>query len=122
MNEFISYAEASVLRNGRGREGNKCIQCGADISERQCQSLRCFDCINDAARAKTMQKLALMAANRAVVRGRLPRLDGSIACVDCGKPAKHYDHRDYAKPLDVDPVCVGCNIRRGPAKNHYRLD
>ncbi len=35
-------------------------------------------------------------------------------CVDCGKPAKGYDHRDYRKPLDIQPVCIGCNNRRGP--------
>lgn len=38
------------------------------------------------------------------------------ACVDCGAPAVGYDHRDYNKPLDVEPVCAGCNVRRGPAK------
>jgi hypothetical protein len=36
-------------------------------------------------------------------------------CVDCGNPAIEYDHRDYSKPLQVDPVCRGCNVRRGPA-------
>jgi hypothetical protein len=40
-------------------------------------------------------------------------------CVDCGDPAGVYDHRDYSKPLDVVPVCVTCNRRRGPGK---RLD
>jgi len=47
--------------------------------------------------------------------GTLPALDGSIACVDCGRPASCYDHRDYSKPLDVSPVCRGCNVRRGMA-------
>lgn len=35
-------------------------------------------------------------------------------CVDCGATAECYEHRDYNKPLVVDPVCKGCNIRRGP--------
>lgn len=48
--------------------------------------------------------------------GLLPSLDGSIACCDCGAPAEAYDHRDYARPLDVDAVCNGCNNRRGSAK------
>lgn len=43
-------------------------------------------------------------------------------CVDCGAPAVDYDHRDYGKPLDVDPVCRACNIRRGPAKPFLGLD
>lgn len=53
----------------------------------------------------------------AVQRGDLPALDGSVACVDCGQPATDYDHRDYSKPLDVDPVCHVCNLARGPALN-----
>lgn len=35
-------------------------------------------------------------------------------CVDCGAPAKTYDHREYLKPLQVDPVCKRCNFVRGP--------
>lgn len=50
----------------------------------------------------------------AVYNGDLPRLDGSVPCVDCGKPAQEYDHRDYKKPLEVDPVCKECNAARGP--------
>jgi hypothetical protein len=37
-------------------------------------------------------------------------------CVDCGEAASDYDHRDYGKPLEVDPVCHPCNIKRGSAK------
>ena len=39
-----------------------------------------------------------------------------LKCVDCGKPATEYDHRDYSKPLNVDPVCHSCNLKRGPGK------
>jgi hypothetical protein len=38
-------------------------------------------------------------------------------CVDCGWPAKVHDHRDYTKPLKIDPVCYSCNVRRGMAKD-----
>lgn len=51
----------------------------------------------------------------AIQSGQLPRLDGSVQCVDCGKPAVDYDHREYAKPLQVEPVCRSCNLLRGPA-------
>lgn len=51
----------------------------------------------------------------AVRRGELPKLDGSVPCDDCGYPARVYDHRSYAKPLEVAPVCWSCNQRRGPA-------
>ena len=53
----------------------------------------------------------------AVSRGQLRALDGSVACVDCGNPAVHYDHRDYDHPLEVEPVCQSCNIRRGAGAN-----
>jgi hypothetical protein len=52
---------------------------------------------------------------RAKRLGILPMLDGSIACVDCGEPAIEYDHRDYGRPLDVQPVCRRCNKKRGTA-------
>lgn len=49
--------------------------------------------------------------------GKLPLLDGSIKCVDCGGIARHYEHRDYTRPLEVEPVCPSCNYKRGPARN-----
>lgn len=51
----------------------------------------------------------------AIKRGELPRLDGSIACADCGALAIGYEHRDYRRPLEVEPICKRCNARRGPA-------
>lgn len=50
----------------------------------------------------------------AVYNGDLPKLDGSVSCADCGAPASQYDHRDYKKPLEVEPVCRACNSARGP--------
>lgn len=53
----------------------------------------------------------------AIQRGLLPNLkEGKHACVDCGGVAHEYDHRDYGRPFDVDPVCRSCNKRRGTAK------
>lgn len=49
------------------------------------------------------------------------RRDGRLSppsdhqCADCGRPAEQYDHRDYNKPLDVQPVCRSCNVMRGCA-------
>jgi len=37
-------------------------------------------------------------------------------CVDCGRPATCRDHRDYGDLSRIDPVCHGCNRRRGAAK------
>lgn len=67
----------------------------------------------------TLQTLAHHQIAAAVRRGELVGLsvhfDAGVPCVDCGKPAQCYDHRDYLEPLDVDPVCVKCNQDRGPA-------
>lgn len=57
---------------------------------------------------------------RRAVRNGLLRPAHELACVDCSKSAREYDHRDYAKPLDVVPVCRSCNLKRGPALNHPR--
>lgn len=63
-----------------------------------------------------LQRLAHSMVASAKKQGLLPTLDGSIACVDCDKPAREYDHRDYSRPLDVQPVCRSCNKKRGTAK------
>jgi transcriptional regulator with GAF, ATPase, and Fis domain len=44
-----------------------------------------------------------------------PYLLAGMKCVDCGKESRCFDHRYYAKPHEVDPVCVNCNRNRGPA-------
>jgi hypothetical protein len=72
---------------------------------------------------KFWQSNAHAMVSAAKKRGLLPELDGSIACVDCGAAAVEYDHRDYGRPLDVDPVCRVCNKKRGtaiwPDASHY---
>jgi len=51
---------------------------------------------------------------KAVKNGTLVNLKETfVKCVDCGWRATVYEHRDYNKPLDVEPVCAGCNISRG---------
>lgn len=52
----------------------------------------------------------------AVRAGLLPRAR-LMMCVDCGNRASVWDHRDYLKPLDVQPVCRPCNKSRGPGLN-----
>ncbi len=61
-------------------------------------------------------------AHRAVLAGKLPDLKRrKVKCEDCNKRACVYDHRDYAQPLEVAPVCNGCNIRRGKATISKRI-
>lgn len=65
---------------------------------------------------KIAQRRAIALVSVAKNAGKLPRLDGSIICVECKRqPARVYDHRDYSKPLEVEAVCDYCNSRRGPA-------
>lgn len=129
--------------NGRHghRELRACPQCGGPILSRDSVTL-CYECRRRAeGERRAIQREALrglgllgtkerkpaptykIAQRRAIalvsvakaVR-KLPYLDGSIICVDCKRaPAKVYDHRDYSKPLEVEPVCHWCNSRRGPA-------
>lgn len=56
---------------------------------------------------------ARAAVMNAVRSGRMQPALG-MQCVDCGEMATGYDHRDYRKPLDVQPVCRYCNTKRGP--------
>lgn len=51
---------------------------------------------------------------KAIRHGVIPNAK-TLTCVDCGEPAFDYDHRDYTKPLAVEPVCRRCNQMRGPA-------
>jgi len=93
-----------------------CAYCGYVRSMFK-HAILCYPCRRVA--EKTRMAISSKASRlvfKAVARGDLPRLDGTITCVDCGKPAKVYEHRDYDRPLDVSPVCISCNVKRGPAK------
>lgn len=59
------------------------------------------------------QGKARLIVKLAIEEGRLAPITQDTKCTDCDKPAREYDHRDYNKPLDVDPVCRGCNLKRG---------
>ena len=55
---------------------------------------------------------------RAVAKGTLRSLnDGNTKCIECGSVAKAYDHRDYTKPLQVEPVCITKKKKRGKGNN-----
>lgn len=101
---------------------SQCKDCGADMKWPRCH--RCERCqyshlMANRGRDSTTSypQLAHRYVARAIALGDIPALDGSVLCVDCEQPAAHYDHRDYARPLQVEPVCVSCNARRGPALN-----
>lgn len=88
-----------------------CIRCG-DLATR-CTTAPpfCFDCGHEHA---SEGRKALSRVGYAVAQGLLPRAKTCI-CVDCGSRATEYEHRDYTKPLDIEPVCRSCNHKRGIA-------
>lgn len=94
------------------RVDGQCIACGKTLKRRHHHARLCdwsSTCPSYFAKPR-----AHRAVRRAIVRGELPPARACV-CVDCGKPATEYDHRDYSRPLDVVPVCHRCNILRGPA-------
>lgn len=92
-----------------------CLQCGKEIpTERRWQRHFCGAC-NFARYNRNGRSAAAVQVAKAVREGRLQPAK-NFACTDCGVPAVEYDHRDYSKPLAVEPVCRKCNSRRGPGK------
>lgn len=75
--------------------------------------MQCFSCHREWDR-RTGAQAAYKAVAKAILCGDLPRAS-DCQCADCGLPAMDYDHRDYSKPLEVQPVCRSCNKLRGPA-------
>lgn len=63
---------------------------------------------------RKIHKAMRQAVSLAVATGKLDRPE-KLLCKDCGASAEMYDHRDYGKPLEVEPVCRKCNNHRGPA-------
>lgn len=90
-----------------------CADCRQPFDPRKTTGLRCGRC----SRASLeVQREARWLVRKEIESGRLPALrGGNVLCVDCGAPAQGYDHRDYMRPLVVEPVCRKCNRRRGPA-------
>jgi len=101
-----------------------CDGCGADLTYKRPSGRLCHQCAyrystirgSVFAKYRPLAREAISVVRKAVASGALPKLDGSIPCVDCGKPARNYDHRDYRRPLHVEPVCVSCNKQRGTAE------
>lgn len=100
-------------QRGSAKRQAECLQCGVTFTAwgrghicYPCRILRC---------QHRGQQQAATAVAKAIRTGLLPRPTG-LPCTDCTRPAEEYDHRDYNRPLDVQPVCRRCNARRGPAK------
>lgn len=95
-----------------------CESCGGEFVRHRLARF-CFPCCEKRARQSNRRscrenpnELARRLVSTAIRLGVM-RPAKEFSCVDCGKPAAHYDHRDYNKPLDVDPVCLTCHGARG---------
>lgn len=92
-----------------------CKACGkAEVTSGGNQHFKCKKCKSGKSDGEILQEKAGRQVAKAVRKGLLPPAT-SKRCVDCKVRAEVYDHREYAKPLDVVPVCRRCNILRGPA-------
>jgi hypothetical protein len=90
-----------------------CFQCDQRLSRHGNHSKKfCLDC--EAAQQRAI-KAARRSVQAAIARGDIRRAI-EFACVDCSRPAFCYDHRDYSKPLQIEPVCKSCNTKRGPGR------
>lgn len=100
----------------------RCGCCGTVEMARSAGSyIRCTSCRAEgrahpdiAPHRNSDKRECVRAVRQAIVSGELPPPRGMV-CVDCGGEAIEYEHRDYRKPLDVEPICRGCNLKRGPA-------
>jgi len=109
-----------------------CGDCGVDISRHHYHRKYCWDCAAKRNRASSGRYVKASVKQKthntirnitraAVKKGVLPH-PRTLACLDCGNPAECYDHRDYNKPLAVDPVCRRCNNFRGAGVPHISLE
>ena len=94
----------------------KCKKCGED--EWDCTIKRvargiCRKCEPRYVRPTPNPNRASNAVLTRFVNAGLIPPPGDFLCIDCGARATCWEHRDYNKPLDVEPTCQSCNSLRG---------
>lgn len=112
--EMVVRAQESYEQSKGRSQINEagCVYCGVSLADRHIYTYMCDGCRPFQLQLQYRAANAVYTATR---RGELPKL-ADLQCVDCGKPAKCWDHRDYDKPLQIEPTCRSCNKKRGPAK------
>ena len=98
------------MHNEANREIKDCPMCGTGFKNRA--SHYCSSGCGTSAHSISL--IAHRLVKKAVDSCAIPKAS-DFPCADCGEKAVEYDHRDYTKPLAVDPVCRSCNTKRGPA-------
>jgi len=96
--------------------------------ERNTRLHYCVNCFAIRAKKRLTQHTpirytATKVVSQAIRDGKLQHLSKKeshgLLCQDCNNPAQCWDHRDYSKPLNVDPVCFSCNLKRGSGKHAF---
>ena len=82
----------------------KCLVCDVDVARERTYCLRCLPAVH----------FVQIQVRTAMQRAKLKPVQ-LLKCEDCQGGAQCYDHRYYARPFEVAPVCVTCNRIRGPA-------
>jgi hypothetical protein len=82
------------------------------ISKRRGSKFTCVECAEPLRQQRRAARCILTMA----IKAGFIRSHHGQQCVDCGAPAIGLEHREYSRPLDVEPICNSCNFRRGPAK------
>lgn len=118
----MEHPSVKLIREARvnGAEHSTIGWCKFCGKSRPSQLHKCRSCEAALAPYRRLQKRAL-AITCALVAAKVIPPVRSLACADCGQPARHYDHRDYSLPAAVEAVCVRCNSARGPAKQYLEF-
>jgi len=90
---------------------NLCRVCDSEIQDRHHSAKLCFPCADH---KENGGHKAHAKVKKAIKDGFLSPVK-HLKCLDCGSQAEIYDHKDYNKPLEVEPVCRSCNRKRGSA-------
>ena len=108
----ISHSAADKRKTVTKARAYKCVACLKEVVCRPLENRQrhCFECRMEKLEAQRYVASKMLIAKR---RGLPPA--SNFACQDCGEQARAWDHRDYRKPLEVDAVCISCNLKRGPA-------
>ena len=89
-----------------------CKACGGEIQGKSPWAWYCLRC---ATVIKPLRLKAVRTVANAIQHQGFPR-PTAFQCSRCGQyQAQFYEHRDYWRPLDVQPVCGRCNHACGPA-------
>lgn len=93
-----------------------CVICDSKIPNHPGRGSSSYCSLVCATLVSRSREKAARAVAKKIRLGEIPKAR-EFCCVDCGKPALDYEHRDYGKPLEIVPVCRSCNLKRGPALN-----